>query len=149
MIEAKLSSWKDELSKLCDENRWMLFFTTPKLLLLHKDLSDWMSLAYMCDSKSLPDMKEKMETMSHIIGNETKLHDLKQELSMVQDVSLNDWTQYSHRVWVECKELMNRAVRHIVREVSFLCTNDVETFGSMKIKVEVSLSGLCIANCIT
>ena len=148
MIEVKLSSWKDELSKLCDENRWMLFFSTPKLLLLHKDLSDWMSLACLCDSNSLLDMKEKMETMSHIIGNETKLRALKQELSMVHDVSLNYWTQYSHRVWVECKELMNRAVRHIVREVSFLCTNDVVTFGSMKNKVEVSLSGLCIANCI-
>ena len=150
VIEAKLSAWKDELSKLCDQNIWMLFFRTPKLLLLHKDLSDWMSLSCLCDSKSLPDMKQKMETMSHIVENEAKLLTLKHELSEIQTVtcSLNDWTQYSHRIFVVCKELMNRAVRHIVREVSFLCTNDVETFGTMKEKVEVSLCIHWPTNCI-
>ena len=61
---------------------------------------------------------------------------------MLLAVSLNDWTQYSHRVSVVHKKLMDRAVRHIVREVSFLCANDLDTFGSMKEKVEVSLLDL-------
>ena len=148
MFEARLSSRKDELSKLCDQNKWMLFFSTPKLLLLHKDLSDWMSLACLCDSKHLPDMKETMETIGYIIESEVQLLELKHELSMIKADSLNDWTQYSHRVLVVCKELMDRIVRHIVGEVSFLYINDLETIGLMKIKVEVSLSGLCIANCI-
>ena len=79
VIEAKLSVWKDELSKLCDENIWMPFFRTPKLLLLHKDLSYWMSLSCLCtDSKNLPDM---METMSHIVENKAKL-EVRHELSM-------------------------------------------------------------------
>ena len=140
MIEAKHSSWKDELSKLCDQNKWMLFFSTPKLLLLHKALSDWISLSSLHDLKSLLDMKQKMETMSHIIANEVELHKLKQELSSVHIVVLPDWTRYLHRVSVVCKELMGRAVSHIVSEVSFLCTNDSKTLGSMKKKIEVSLS---------
>ena len=143
MIEAKHSSWKAELSKLCDHNKWMLFFSTPKLLLLHKALSDWISLSCLHGSKSLLDMKQKMETMSHIIGNEVELHDLKQELSIVHTCiadAIPDWTKYLHRVSVVCKELMDRAVRHILNEVSFLCTNDSKTLGSMKNKIEVSLS---------
>eukprot|EP00731_Ephydatia_muelleri_P021726 Em0014g317a len=140
VIEAKHSSWKAELSKLCDQNKWMLFFSTPKLLLLHKALSDWISLSCLHDSKSLLDMKQKMETMSHIIGNEVELHDLKQELSSVHIVVLPDWTRYLHRVSVVCKELMGRAVSHIVSEVSFLCTNDSKTLGSMKNKIETLLN---------
>ena len=108
----------------------MLFFCTPKLLLLHKYLSDWMSISCLCDLKNVQNIKEKMETISHSIESEAKLLELM--------VSLND----SHGVLVVCKELLDQAVRHIVREVSFLCTNDLETFGFMKNKVEVSLAGL-------
>ena len=140
MIEAKHSSWKAELSKLCDQNKWMLFFSTPKLVLLHKDLSDWISLSCLHGSKSLLNVKQKMETMSHIIGNEAELHDLKQELSIVHTCVADVLPDYLHRVSVVCTELMDRAVNHIVSEVSFLCTNDSKTLGSMKNKIEVSLS---------
>ncbi|KAL5475165.1 hypothetical protein EMCRGX_G027231 [Ephydatia muelleri] len=140
VIEAKHSSWKAELSKLCDQNKWMLFFSTPKLLLLHKDLSDWISLSCLHGSKSLLDVKQKMETMSHIIGNEAELHDLKQKLSIVHTCIADVLPDYLHRVSVVCTELMDRAVRHILNEVSFLCTNDSKTLGSMKNKIETLLN---------
>eukprot|EP00731_Ephydatia_muelleri_P026772 Em0018g872a len=127
-VEAKLLAQKNELSILCDQNKWMLFFCTPKLLLLHKYLSDWMSISCLCDLKNVQNIKEKMETISHSIESEAKLLELM--------VSLND----SHGVLVVCKELLDQAVRHIVREVSFLCTNDLETFGFMKNKVETLLN---------
>ena len=141
-VDAKLLAQKNELSKLCDQNKWMLFFSTPKLLLLHKYLSVWMSISCLCDLKNLQEIKEKMETISHSIESEAKLLEL-----MVKADSLND----SHGVLVVCKELLDQAVRHIVREISFLCTNDLETFGLMKNKVEVSLAGLYMywtASCI-
>eukprot|EP00731_Ephydatia_muelleri_P026783 Em0018g883a len=130
-VDAKLLAQKNELSKLCDQNKWMLFFSTPKLLLLHKYLSVWMSISCLCDLKNLQEIKEKMETISHSIESEAKLLEL-----MVKADSLND----SHGVLVVCKELLDQAVRHIVREISFLCTNDLETFGLMKNKVETLLN---------
>ena len=136
-IETQLSERKHELSKLCDENDWMLFFQTPKLLLMYKELSEWMSLSCLLGAKNLHDMKEKIV----VIKRETKLCELKNELGAIlvqQDVSDSEKFQLLQNV---CKALHVRAsaqaVRHIVMEISFLCKNDPVELDVMKNKVEV------------
>ena len=119
----------------------MLFFSTPKLLLLYNEVNGWTSFLQLCDSKSVQDMAEKVQLMNHFIESEPKLLVLKHELlalSLRQACSLNDWTQFLEKVLLACKELCGRAVRHIVKEISFLCENNPVTFDYMRKKVEVS-----------
>ena len=140
-IEAQLLQWKGEQLKLCDLNDWMLFFHTPKLLLLYKEVNGWTYLLLLCESKSLQDMTEKMQLMNHFIESESKLIALKHELlalSLLQACSLDEWTQFLEKVFLVCTELSGRAVRHIVKEISFLCENNSRTFDYMMNKVEVS-----------
>ena len=128
-IEAQLSERKQELSKLRDENDRMLFFHTPKLLLIHKRLSEWISLSCLQGAKNLHDMKEK-------IDSEDKLCGLKIELDAIlaQDVSDSEMFQLLQNM---CKWLSAQVVGHIVTEISFLCKNDPVEFDVIKNKVEV------------
>ena len=140
-IEAQLLQWKGERLKLCDLNDWMLFFHTPKLLLLYKEVNGWTSLLLLCDSKSLQDMTEKIQLMNHFIESEAKLIALRHELlalSLLQSCSLDEWTQFLEKVLQVCTELSGRAVRHIVKEISFLCENNLRAFDYRMKKVEVS-----------
>ena len=139
-IEAQLSERKDELLKLRKENNWMLFFHTPKLLLLYKEISNWTSLSCLCGAKDLQDVKEKMQGMSHIIESETDLCALKCELDALPVLPLcsaDEWFQFLQRVLPACRRLSDRAMRHIVREISVLCENDPGAFRAMKNNVEV------------
>ena len=135
--EAQLSERKDELLNLRKVNNWMLFFHTPKLLLLYKEISNWTSLSCLCGAKDLADMKEKMQGISCIIESETDLKRALDPLSMLQACTVNEWFQFLQRVLPVCKGLSDRAVRRIVREISVLCENDPVVFRAMKNYVEV------------
>ena len=140
-IEAQLLQWKGEQLKLYDQNDWMLFFHTPKLLLLYKEVNGWTSLLQLCESINLQDMTQKIQLRNHFIETEAKLIALKQEvlaLSLLQACSLSEWTQFLEKVLLVCKELSGQAVRHIAKEISFLCENNLRTFDYMTNKVEVS-----------
>ena len=136
-IETQLSERKDELLNLRKENNWMLFFHTPKLLLLYKEISNWTSLSCLCGAKDLQDMKEKMQGMSHIIESETDLCALKCELDALPVLPVCSADQFLQRVLPVCRRFSDRAVRHIVREISVLCENDPGAFNVMKNNVEV------------
>ena len=133
-VEAQLSERKDELLKLRKENNWMLFFHTPKLLLLYKEIRNWTLLSCLCGSKDTLDMKEKMQGISHIIESETDFKCALDTLSVLQACSTDDWFQFLQKVLPVCKKLSDRAVRHIVREISVLCP---VAFDVMKSNVEV------------
>ena len=85
-------------------------------------------------------MKEKMQGMSCIIESETDLCGLKHELYallVLPVCSTNEWFQFMQKVLPVCSRLSDRAVRHIVREISVLCENDPVAFDVMKNNVEV------------
>lgn len=139
-IEAQLSHWKCELTLICNQNVWMLFFNTPKLLLLHKYMNNWMSLSYLCDTKTVQDMEEKMETMSHVVASEATLLKLRHELHSLSTLACSqiEWAQFLHKSLGVFKNFSGQAVSCILKEISFLCENDAGTFSDMNNKVEVS-----------
>ena len=118
----------------------MLFFHTPKLLLLYKYMNNWISLSYLCDSKYVQDMKDKMETMSDVIESEAALLNLKLELHNLSTLACSsiEWTKFLHKSLVVFKQHCGEAVSRILKEISFLWENDSGTFRDMNIKVEVS-----------
>ena len=119
----------------------MLFFHTPKLLLLYKEVNGWTSLLQLCDAENVEDMAEKMQHINYFIESEAELL----APSLLQACSSNDKKQVV--LLQVCKDLSGRAVRHIVNEISFLCENNPQTFDNMMNKVEVSyLVSLAVYN---